>query len=74
MFDFTGGSGSWSSGTLALGPNPAIRATTREQQTQLQEEQRMDELLEKIQREGKHALTDEEQRFLKRVADKYRNR
>jgi Zn-dependent protease len=38
------------------------------------EERRMDELLEKIQREGKQALTDEENRFLKRVADKYRNR
>jgi len=52
----------------------AARRMQKEQQTQLQEEQRMDQLLEKIQREGKTALTDEEQRFLKRVADKYRNR
>jgi Zn-dependent protease len=52
----------------------AARRLQREQQTQIQEAQRMDQLLEKIQREGKHALTDEEQRFLKRVADKYRNR
>ncbi len=52
----------------------AARRMQREQQNQLLEEQRMDQLLEKIQREGKHALTDEEQRFLKRVADKYRNR
>jgi Zn-dependent protease len=38
------------------------------------DERRMDQLLEKIQREGRHSLTDEENRFLKRVADKYRNR
>ncbi|MCI0462233.1 MAG: site-2 protease family protein [Gemmataceae bacterium] len=46
----------------------------REQEREAAEEQRMDELLEKIQREGRQALTDEENRFLKRVADKYRNR
>ena len=34
----------------------------------------MDQLLEKIQRQGKAALTDEERRFLKRVSDRYRNR
>jgi hypothetical protein len=34
----------------------------------------MDELLDKIQRQGKQSLTEEENRFLKRVADKYRNR
>ncbi len=38
------------------------------------EERRMDELLEKIQRFGKESLTDEENRFLKRVSDRYRNR
>jgi Zn-dependent protease len=38
------------------------------------DERRMDQLLEKIQREGRESLTDEENRFLKRVADKYRNR
>jgi hypothetical protein len=38
------------------------------------EERRMDELLEKVQREGLHALTDEERRFLTRVSHKYRNR
>ena len=38
------------------------------------DERRMDQLLEKIQREGRQSLTDEENRFLKRVADKYRNR
>jgi hypothetical protein len=34
----------------------------------------MDELLEKIQRSGKESLTDEEQRFLKRVANRYRKK
>jgi Zn-dependent protease len=46
----------------------------REEERQREEERRMDQLLEKIQREGKEALTEEEQRFLKRVADRYRNR
>ncbi len=46
----------------------------REQERAAAEERRMDELLEKIQREGRGSLTDEENRFLKRVADKYRNR
>jgi hypothetical protein len=52
----------------------AAEKLLREQDRQLAEEQRMDELLEKIQREGKQALTDEENRFLKRVSDKYRHR
>jgi stage IV sporulation protein FB len=52
----------------------AARKLLREQERQMAEEQRMDELLEKIQRQGRQALTDEENRFLKRVADKYRHR
>ena len=36
----------------------------REQETRESEERRMDELLEKVQREGLPALTDEERRFL----------
>jgi Zn-dependent protease len=52
----------------------AARKLQRELETRKAEEKRMDELLEKIQREGKQSLTDEENRFLKRVADKYRNR
>jgi len=52
----------------------ATRKLQREQEQQLAEEQRMDELLAKIQREGRQALNDEENRFLKRVADKYRHR
>jgi Zn-dependent protease len=46
----------------------------REQETREAEERRLDELLEKIQREGLGALTDEERRFLKRAAsDRNRN-
>jgi stage IV sporulation protein FB len=38
------------------------------------EEKRMDEILEKLHREGRGALTDEEHRFLVRVSARYRNR
>jgi Zn-dependent protease len=38
------------------------------------EERRMDEILEKLHREGRPALTDEEHRFLVRVSAKYRNK
>lgn len=38
------------------------------------EEQRMDEILAKLHREGRSALTDDEHRFLVRVSAKYRNR
>lgn len=38
------------------------------------EERRLDELLEKVQKLGMNALTDEERRFMKRVSDRYRNR
>jgi Zn-dependent protease len=46
----------------------------REQETREAEDRRMDELLEKIQREGVGSLTDEERRFMKRVSDRLRNR
>ncbi len=52
----------------------AARKLQREQEQQEADERRMDGLLEKIAREGKQSLTDEEQRFLKRVSDRYRNR
>ena len=55
----------------------AKRAARRLQQEVEQREaddRRMDELLEKIQKFGKSSLTDEEQRFLKRVADRYKNK
>jgi Zn-dependent protease len=38
------------------------------------EERRMDEILDKLHREGRAALTNEEQRFLVRVSARYRNR
>jgi Zn-dependent protease len=52
----------------------AARRLQREQEVREAEERRMDELLEKVQRLGLSALTDEERRFLKRVSDRYRNR
>lgn len=45
-----------------------------ELETREAEERRLDELLEKVQRDGLSALTDEERRFLKRASDRYRNR
>jgi Zn-dependent protease len=50
------------------------RRVQREQEQREAEERRMDELLEKVQRQGMGALTDEERRFMKRVSDRYRNR
>ncbi len=52
----------------------AEKKRQREQERQEADERRMDELLDKIQRQGKEALTDEEHRFLKRVAERYKNR
>jgi Zn-dependent protease len=52
----------------------AARKLQRETEQREAEERRMDELLEKVQRHGLPALTDEERRFLKRVSDRYRNR
>jgi Zn-dependent protease len=52
----------------------AERKAQHEQEQQVAEELRMDQLLDKIARHGKEALTDEEQRFLKRVADRYRKK
>jgi Zn-dependent protease len=52
----------------------AAKRMKREEDTRISEERRMDELLEKVQREGISALTDEERRFMKRVSDRYKNR
>lgn len=52
----------------------AAKRVQREQQQREAEERRMDELLERVHRDGIQALNDEERRFLKRVSDKYRNR
>jgi Zn-dependent protease len=54
--------------------NRAAQKLQREQETREAEERRLDELLDKVHREGKAALTDEERRFMKRVSDRYRNR
>lgn len=50
------------------------RKLQMEQERQEAEARRVDELLEKIQRLGKDSLTDEEQRFLKRYADRMKNK
>jgi len=52
----------------------AARKILREQETREADERRLDELLEKVQRQGISSLTDEERRFMKRVSDRYRNR
>jgi Zn-dependent protease len=52
----------------------AARKLQRETEQREAEERRLDELLEKVQRLGIRALTDEERRFMKRVSDRYRNR
>jgi Zn-dependent protease len=52
----------------------AQRRMQREQELREAEERRTDALLEKVQRQGREALTAEELRFLKRVSDRYRNR
>lgn len=46
----------------------------RRQAREAAEERRMDEILEKLHREGRTALTEEETRFLVRVSAKYRNK
>jgi Zn-dependent protease len=52
----------------------AARKMQLEMEQREAEDRRMDELLEKVQREGIQALTDEERRFMARVSAKYRNR
>jgi Zn-dependent protease len=52
----------------------AQRRHQRDIERQEADEHRMDQLLEKVQREGLRALSDEERRFLKRVSDRYRHR
>lgn len=52
----------------------AARKARQEEEQREADNRRMDELLEKITKHGKDSLTDEEQRFLKRVADRYKNK
>ncbi|HZV07079.1 MAG TPA: site-2 protease family protein [Gemmataceae bacterium] len=54
--------------------NRAARKLERETKAREEDERRLDELLEKVQKLGMSALTDEERRFMKRVSDRYRNR
>jgi stage IV sporulation protein FB len=54
--------------------NRAARKLQRKMEEREAEERRLDELLEKVQKLGMTALTDEERRFMKRVSDRYRNR
>jgi Zn-dependent protease len=49
------------------------RKLQRETEERAKEEERMDQLLEKIARSGKDSLTDEEKRFLERVSARKRN-
>jgi Zn-dependent protease len=50
----------------------AAHKAQRELEQREAEERRMDELLEKVQREGLQSLSDEERRFLTRVSARYR--
>src|SRR5205085_6798513 len=50
----------------------AAQKARREQEAREAEERRMDELLEKVQRNGIQSLSDEERRFLTRVSARYR--
>jgi Zn-dependent protease len=50
------------------------RRLQQEQEQRLADELRMDDLLDKIQKFGKESLSDEEQRFLQRVSERYKNR
>ena len=50
------------------------RRLQREAEQRAADEARLDELLDKIHRQGKESLTDEERRFMDRVSGRYRNR
>lgn len=51
----------------------AAKRLKREMDQREADEKRMDELLDKLHREGRQALTEEEHRFMKRVSDRYRS-
>jgi stage IV sporulation protein FB len=52
----------------------AARRLQREEEQRRAEEQRMDELLDKVHRYGQSSLTEEERRFMARVSERYRKR
>jgi Zn-dependent protease len=51
-----------------------MRKLQVEHEQRQRDEERMDQLLDKIARSGKESLTDEERRFLERASTRYRNR
>ncbi|CAN5596603.1 hypothetical protein BH11PLA2_BH11PLA2_15040 [soil metagenome] len=51
-----------------------IRRLKQEHEDAINDEVRMDELLDKIAQQGQKSLSDEERRFLERVSNRYRNR
>ncbi len=51
-----------------------VRKLKSEHDERVADDARMDELLEKIARNGKQSLTEEEHRFMVRFSDRYRNR
>lgn len=51
-----------------------MRKLLQEHEQRQREEERVDQLLDKIARFGKQSLTEEEQRFLERASSRYRNR
>ena len=54
--------------------NRAARRARRDNERREFEDRRMDELLDKVQRHGLGALTDDERRFLTRVSARYRGK
>ncbi len=52
----------------------AERKAREEAERREADERRLDELLDKVARQGINSLTDEERRFMQRVSDGYRNR
>jgi stage IV sporulation protein FB len=84
-YDFSEGYTSLEGSAAAVRPHPESalkrwrrrRSELRRQRRMAREaaeERRMDEILEKLYREGRAALTDEENRFLVRVSVRFRNR
>lgn len=84
-YDFSQGYTSLEAGTPTVRPyrESALRRwrrrrselrRRRQEAKEAAEEQRMDEILAKLHRNGRGALTAEEERFLVRVSAKYRNR
>jgi hypothetical protein len=50
-----------------------LKRLQRENEERARDEERMDQILEKIARSGKESLTDEERRFLERMSARRRN-